>query len=154
MACYPSLMDRRMRALCLGAALLLLCENQSALAQSEWFESGRLSVAEIRGLCERVSDVRRLALMQMISNGNARWRQLSRQELVIETTAMGVPPLNPDRCYVIAHAGPRNEGERRAFEVRDFAVNPDRTSVFIIGHAYDAPPGLGASRVPCEPIRC
>jgi len=43
--------------------------------------------------------------MQMISSGNDRWRQLSRQELTVETTVMGVPPLDPTRCYVIARAG-------------------------------------------------
>lgn len=126
-----------MRVFCCFAALLL-CTNRTALAD-EWLESGRLAAVEIRALCERVSDVRQLARMQMISIGNARWRQLSRQELVIEATVMGVPPLNPSRCYVIARAG-RNEGERRAFEVRDFAVNPDQTSVFIIGRDYDPPP--------------
>jgi hypothetical protein len=77
--------------------------------------------------------------MQMISSGNERWRRLSRQGLAIETTVMGTPPLNPDRCYVIARAGSAHEGERRAFEVRDFAVSTARTSVFILGHAYDLP---------------
>ena len=127
-----------MRTLCLGVAMLLLCADRTALAD-EWLESGRIAVAEIRALCERVSNVRLLARMQMISTGSASWRRLSRQELVIEGTAMGVPPLNPSRCYVIARAG-GNEGERRAFEVRDFAVNPERTSVFIIGRNYDPPP--------------
>jgi hypothetical protein len=120
--------------------MLLLCADRMALANSEWLESGRLAVAEIRALCERVSDVRQLARMQMISTGNARWRRLSRQELVIEATVMGVPPLNPSRCYVIARAGRNEEGERRAFEVRDFVVTPERTSVFIIGRDYDPPP--------------
>lgn len=119
-------------------AMLLLCTDRTALG-GEWLESGRLAVAEIRTLCERVSDVRQLARMQMISIGNARWRWLSRQDLVIEAAVMGVPPLNPNRCYVIARAG-RNDGERRAFEVRDFAVTPERTSVFIVGRDYDPPP--------------
>jgi hypothetical protein len=127
-----------MRVFCL-AVMLLLCVDRSALAESEWVESGRLGVAEIRALCERVNDIRELARVQMISTGNARWRRLSRQELVIEATVMGVPPLDPNRCYVIARAG-RNETERRAFEVRDFAVNPERTSIFIIGRDYDPPP--------------
>jgi hypothetical protein len=52
---------------------------------------------------------------------------------------MGVAPLDPSRCYVIAHAGPAAEEERRAFEVRDFTSNTERTSVFVIGRAYDAP---------------
>jgi hypothetical protein len=37
------------------------------------------------------------------------------------------------------HAGPAAEEERRAFEVRDFTSNTERTSVFVIGRAYDAP---------------
>jgi hypothetical protein len=63
-----------MRTLCLGVAMLLLCSDRTALAD-EWLESGRLAVAEIRALCERVSNVRQLAQMQMISTGNARWRR-------------------------------------------------------------------------------
>lgn len=126
-----------MRALCL--AMLLLCNGRTALAGTEWLPSARLAVAEIRVLCDRVGGVELLARKQMISAGNARWRWLSRQELVIEATVMGVPPLNPGSCYVIARAG-RSETERRAFEVHDFTVNPERTSVFIIGRDYDAPP--------------
>lgn len=130
-----------MRALCLGTATVLFATMQLALAESRWLGSGRLDVSEITGLCERVSDVRLLARMQMISSGNARWRRLSRQELVIEAAAMGVPPLDPGRCYVVARAGPVDESERRAFEVRDFIVSIDGTSVFLIGGAYDLPPG-------------
>ncbi|WP_291862831.1 hypothetical protein [Bradyrhizobium sp.] len=126
-----------MRALCL--AMLLLCNGRTALAETEWLQSGRLGVAEIRALCERVSDVELLARKQMISTGNARWRLLSRQDLVIEATVMGVPPLNPGRCYVIVRAG-QSERERRAFEVRDFTVNPERILVFIVGRDYDPPP--------------
>jgi hypothetical protein len=77
--------------------------------------------------------------MQMITSGDDRWRRLSRQELVIEATAMGAAPLDPSRCYVIAHAGSAAEGERRAFEVRDFTSNAEQTSVFVVGRAYDAP---------------
>jgi len=119
--------------------MLLLCTGHTALAETEWLQTGRLAVAEIRALCERISDVQLLARKQMISTGNARWRRLSRQELAIEATVMGVPPLNPDSCYVIARAG-EGEKERRAFEVRDFTVSPVRTSVFIIGRDYDPPP--------------
>jgi hypothetical protein len=36
---------------------------------------------------------------------------------------------------------PSYEGERRAFEVHDFTVNTERTSVLIIGRAYDPLPG-------------
>lgn len=115
----------------------------SALAESGWLESRRLEVSEIGALCVEVSDVRLLARMQMISSGNERWRQLSRQELVIEAIVMGVPLLDPGRCYVIARAGPADERERRAFEVRDFIVSTARTSVLLIGHAYEPPSGWG-----------
>lgn len=128
-----------MRALCLGIVTVLLATTCSALADSTWLESGRLEVSEVKGLCEQVSGVRTLARMQMIASGGERWRRLSRQELVVETTVMGVPPLNPARCYVIARAGSANERERRAFEVRDFAVNTETTLVFVIGQAYDQP---------------
>jgi hypothetical protein len=137
-----------MRALCLGTAIVLLAATHSALAQSKWLESGRLDESDIRVLCERVSDVRLLARMQMISSGNDRWRRLSRQELVIEAAVMGVPPLDPSRCYVIARAGPSVETERRAFEVRDFIVSTERTSVFIIGSAANLPSGWGTNPNP------
>ena len=130
-----------MRALCLVIATALFATTHSALAESKWLESGRLEVAEIRVLCDRVSGVRLLARMQMISAGNERWRRLSRQDLVIEAAVMGTPPLDPDRCYVTARAGPTDEGERRVFEVRDFTVSPERTSVLTIGHTYDVPQG-------------
>ena len=35
------------------------------MAQSKWLESKRLDLSEIRALCERVSDVRMLARMQI-----------------------------------------------------------------------------------------
>lgn len=130
-----------MRAVWLGTAAVILVTASSAQAGSEWLDSRRLEVSEISAHCERVSDVRLLARMQMISSGNERWRRLSRQELAIEAAVMGMPPLNPGRCYVIARAGPADEGERRAFEVRDFAVSAARTSVLLIGHAYDLPLG-------------
>ena len=129
-----------MRALCPAFAItILFATTHSALAESKCLESARLEVSEIRMLCDRVSDVRLLGRMQMITSGDDRWRRLSRQELVIEGAVMGVAPLDPSRCYVIAHAGPAAEEERRAFEVRDFTSNTDRTSVFVIGRAYDAP---------------
>jgi hypothetical protein len=133
--------SRLMRALCLAITASLFAATHSALAESKWLDGRRLDVAEIRALCDQVDDVRLLARMQMISAGKARWRRLSRQKLVIEAAAMGVPPLDPDRCYVIARGGSTDEGERSAFEVRDFIVSPERTSVFTIGHAYDAPEG-------------
>jgi hypothetical protein len=129
-----------MRALCPALAITtLFATSYSALAESKWLESARLNVSEIKTLCDRVSDVRLLGRMQMITSGDDRWRRLSRQELVIEATAMGVAPLDPNRCYVIAHAGSAAEGERRAFEVRDFASNTEQTSVLVVGRAYDAP---------------
>lgn len=145
----------RTGALSVGAAMLMFGADRSAsAAESQWLESGRMSAAEVRAHCKRASDVRLLARMQMISTGDARWRQLSRQELVIETIAMGVPPLDPNRCYVLARAGPNDQGERRVFEVLDFAVNPERTSVFIVGRSYDLPPDLAVPRVPCAPPNC
>jgi hypothetical protein len=102
-------------------------------------ETGRLDVSEIKVLCDRVSDVRLLGRMQMLTSGDDRWRRLSRQELVIESAAMGVAPLDPSRCYVIAHAGSVADGARRAFEVRDFTSNAEQTSVLVVGRAYDAP---------------
>src|SRR6516225_5955788 len=129
-----------MRALCPVLAIAtLFATSHSALAESKWLETGRLNVSEIKVLCDRVSDVRLLGRMQMITSGDDRWRRLSRQELVIEATAMGVAPLNSTRCYVIARAGSVAEGERRAFEVRDFISNTEQTSILVIGRAYDAP---------------
>ena len=96
-------------------------------------------MSEIKVLCKQVSNVYLLARMQMISSGDERWRRLSRQDLVVETTVMGAPPLDPGRCYVIVRAGLADDVERRAFEVRDFSVNTERTSVFVIGRAYDVP---------------
>lgn len=129
-----------MRALGVCVLAMWLATPCSALAESKWLESQRLDAPEIGNLCEQVSGVRLLARMQMLASGNLRWRLLSRQELVIESTAMGVSPLDPSRCYVIARAGPADENERRAFEVRDFAANAERTSILTIGRAYDPPP--------------
>lgn len=129
------------RAVCLATATVVLATASSAFAGSEWLESRRLEVSDIRVLCERVSDIRLLARMQMISSGDERWRRLSRKELAVEATAMGVPPLDPGRCHVIARAGAVDEGERRVFEVRDFVVSTTRTSVLLIGRAYDPPAG-------------
>ncbi|MFY9877444.1 MAG: hypothetical protein WAL20_17660, partial [Rhodomicrobium sp.] len=130
-----------MRALSLGIAAILFTTACSAMAESKWLESKRLDPSEIRALCERVSDVRMLARKQIGAAGDERWRRLSRQELVIEAAGMGVSPLDPSLCYVIARAGPADERERRAFEVRDFADSPERTSVFVIGRDYGPPQG-------------
>ncbi len=53
---------------------------------------------------------------------------------------MGVPPLDPNRCYVIARAGTVDEMERRAFEVLDFVDSTEQTSILAIGRAYEVPP--------------
>jgi hypothetical protein len=106
------------------------------MAESKWLESKRLDLPEVKALCERVSDVRMLARKQIGAAGDERWRRLSRQELVVEVAVMGVPPLDPSRCYVIARAGPADEREHRVFEVRDFADSPERTSIFVIGRDY------------------
>lgn len=128
-----------MRTLCLIAAIAFTATTSSAPAETRWLQSGRLDVPDIASLCEQVRDVRLLARMQMIASGGEKWKRLSRQDLDLEATVMGVPPLDPARCYIIARAGPADDRERLAFEVRDFAVNPERTSVFIVGRAYDAP---------------
>ncbi len=135
-----------MRAICLGAAAVLLAATYPARADSRWLESGRLDVSEVRALCEQVSDARLLARMQMIASGDARWRRLSRQELVIETVVMGEPPLDPDRCYAIARAGPAHDSERRAFEIREFAAGPERTSILAVGRVHDLPGELRSGR--------
>ncbi len=127
-----------MRALWCGMAIAV-CATSSATAESKWLESGRLDVSEIRVLCEQVSGVRLLARMQMISSGNERWRSLSRRELAIEAAFMGIPPLDSGRCYIVVRAGAAGDIERRAFEVRDFAVSAERTSVFIVGGSHEAP---------------
>ncbi len=128
-----------MRALLLGAVMLPLAAVHPALAQSAWLESARMDAAQIRELCQQVSDIRMLARMQMIASGDAQWLRLSRQDLTMEAAVMGAPPLDPGRCYVIVRAGRSDGSTRRAFEVREFAVNPERTSVFAIGRSYDPP---------------
>jgi len=131
-----------MRTLSLSIAAILFATAYSAMAESKWLESKRLDLPEVKALCERVSDVRMLARKQISAAGDERWRRLSRQELVIEVAGMGVPPLDPSRCYVIARAGPVDEREQRVFEVRDFADSPERTSIFVIGRDYG--PARGA----------
>ena len=76
----------------------------------------------------------------MTTTGNERWRRLSRRELVVEAFVMGKPPLDPGRCYVVARAGRAKETELRVFEVRDFAVNSESTTVFVIGSDFALPP--------------
>jgi len=129
-----------MRTLYVVIAMALFAITHPALAESKWLESRHLETPEIKVLCERVNDVRLLARMQMMTVGKADWLRLARQELVIEGAVMGAPPLDPGRCYVIARAGRDDERTRRAFEVRDFAVGPDRTSVFVVGRSFDPPP--------------
>jgi hypothetical protein len=110
-----------------------------AMAQSKWLESGRLDPSEVNTLCQRASDVRSLARAQMTTTGNERWLRLSRQKLVVEAFIMGTPPLDPGRCYVQARAGAAEETERRVFEVRDFVVNTESTTVFVIGRNFALP---------------
>lgn len=133
-----------MRALLFGTAAVL-ATSCSALAESRWLESRLLEVSERKVLCDRANGVRLLARMQMIASGSDRWRKLSRQQLVVESIAMGALPLDPDRCYVIARVGLADEKERRAFEVRDFFDSAEQTSIFTLGQAYDQPSGEGAS---------
>ncbi len=121
----------------------LLLMTLSAMAQSKWLESKNLDTSEVIANCKRASDVRTLARMQMISTGNQRWMRLSWQEFVVEAFVMGTPPLDPRRCYVVARAGRAEENEHRAFEVRDFAVNAEKTSVFVIGRGFEWPPKSG-----------
>lgn len=137
--CEITAAEQMMRTLGL-VTMVLLATASPALAESRWLESSRLDASEIGLLCQQVSGVRLLARMQMLSSGNDHWRRLARQELVVEAAIMGAPPLDPSRCYIVVRAGSTDEAERRAFEVRDFAVNPERTSVLIVGRAYDAPP--------------
>jgi hypothetical protein len=113
------------------------------MAQSKWVESGRLDTSEVSAICKRASDVRTLARTQMTSPGNERWTRLSRQELVVEAFVMGTPPLDPRRCYLVARAGRVEETARRVFEVRDFAVSAESTSVFVIGRGFELPPKSG-----------
>ncbi len=117
----------------------LLLGTSLAMAQSKWLESGHLDLSEVSALCQRTNQVRLLARSQMITAANERWLRLSRQELVVEAFVMGVPPLDPGRCYVVARAGHVGETERRVFEVRDFIVSPENTSVFVIGRDFLLP---------------
>lgn len=135
----PSHTAERIDARALVCRSNKLFATTPALAESTWLQSGQLEASEVKVLCERATGVRLLARMQIIASGNERWRRLSRQGLVIETVAMGVRPLDPDRCYVIARAGVSDENERRAFEVRDFFDSTERTSVFVLGRAHDKP---------------
>ncbi len=67
--------------------------------------------------------------------------------IVIDVVMMGVPPLDPNRCYVIAR-GTVDEMERRAFEVLDFVDSTEQTSILAIGRAYDVPPDGVPFRAP------
>jgi hypothetical protein len=118
---------------------IVLFGTTPATAQSKWLESGRLDPSEVSTLCQRASDIRLLARIQMITTGNERWLRLSRQELVVEAFVMGTPPLDPRRCYVLARAGLAEETERRVFEVCDFAVSSESTTVFVVGRNFALP---------------
>jgi hypothetical protein len=123
----------------------LLFAAPPAMAQSKWLESGRLGPSEVSALCGRAGDLRTLARKQMTTTGDQRWRQLSRQELVVEAFVMGAPPFDPGRCYVVARAGLAEEIERRIFEVHDFAVSAEDTTVFVVGRNFVLPPKSGES---------
>jgi hypothetical protein len=125
----------------------LLFATSPAMAQSQWLNSGSLNSSEVSALCELATDVRLLARDQMIAIGNERWRRLSRQELVVEAFVMGGTPLDPGRCYVLARAGFAGDTERQLFEVRDFVVSAESTTVFVIGRgSYLPPSSADASR--------
>ena len=130
-----------MRALSSIIATLMFA-GPPAMAQSKWLESGRLTHSEVSTLCKEASDVRVLASRQMTAAGDERWRQLSRQKLAVESFVMGKPPLEPERCYVVARAGLNDDTERRIFEVRDFAVSAESTTVFVVGRNFAPPPDL------------
>ncbi|MCI4677423.1 hypothetical protein K9U39_18145 [Rhodoblastus acidophilus] len=115
------------------------------MAESKWLESERLGGSEIKALCERASDVRTLAHMQMMASGDRRWLRLARQELIVESFVMGAPLRDPGRCYLVARAGRADDTERQAFEVRAFAVNGESTTVFVIGRAFKLPKKSGES---------
>jgi hypothetical protein len=103
---------------------------------ADWVDASKLTQEELRAMCDRASDVKLLARMQMLTSTDAEWREFSRQALTIEGFAMGVPPLDPTKCYVVARAGgnadPKGR-QRRAFEVRDFTHSPERTLIMVIG---------------------
>ncbi|MDI9850054.1 hypothetical protein QM467_18625 [Rhodoblastus sp. 17X3] len=127
-----------MRALSSAIAALLFAAPP-AMSQSKWLESGRLERWEVSELCGRTGDVRSLARAQMTTTGPERWRQLSRQQLTVEAFVLGTPPMDPGRCYIVARAGLGEDTERRLFEVRDFIVNAESTSVFVVGRNFALP---------------
>jgi len=120
-------------------AAALLFAASPALAQSHWLDKGRLDPWEVSVLCARASDIRSLARNQMTTTSDARWRRLSRQQLIVEAFVMGQPPLDPERCYIVARAGLADNDERRAFEVLDFAVSDEKTTVFVVGRSFPLP---------------
>lgn len=107
-----------------------------ALAGSDWLEALKLPSEQVRQLCGQSRDVTNLARSQMVAAGDAEWRRLSRVELAVERFAMGTAPLDPAKCYVYARAGSPEGAQRRAFEVRDFASNPERVRVMVLGREF------------------
>jgi hypothetical protein len=117
-------------------ALLAASWAGSPAVAADWVEASKLTQEELRAMCDRATDVKLLVRMQMLTSADAEWRQLSRQALTIEGFAMGVAPLDPTKCYVVAQAGgnavPKGR-KRRAFEVRDFTHSPERTLIMVVG---------------------
>jgi len=116
----------------------ILFAASPAFAQSLWLDARTLDSLETGVLCEQASGIRTLARNQMITTGGERWRMLARRQLDVEAFAMGAPPMDPNRCYVVARAG-LGDTERRAFEVLDFAVSDERTTVFVLGRNFPLP---------------
>jgi len=115
--------------------LIAICAGAPALA-ADWLDARKLSADQVRDLCRQASGVQTLARMQMVAAGDAQWRRAVRRKLVVEEFAMGTPPLDPTKCYVIAHAGSEADGsgrQHRAFEVRDFVNSPAKTTVLVLG---------------------
>lgn len=103
------------------------------LAGSDWLEALKLPSEQLRQLCGQSDGLTTLARSQMVAAGDAEWRRLARVDLAVERFGMGASPLDSAKCYVYVRAGDASETQRRAFEVRDFASNPDRVLVMVVG---------------------
>lgn len=123
----------------LGAAVLLAmaAAGQPAKAASDWLEAAKLSADELRHLCGQARDLTAIARSQLLSAGDADWLRLSRLDVAVDRIAMGTPPLDPGKCYVVVRAGSAAAGGGevawRAFEVHDFARSAERTQVMVLG---------------------
>lgn len=120
-----------------GAAALVW--SVPVWAASDWLEALKLPPDRLRQLCGQADGVTNLARSQIVTAGDADWRRLSRLGFAVEGVAMGASPLDAGKCYVIVRAGQPPEApdvQRRAFEVRDFASNPERVKVMVVGWNY------------------